>query len=82
MVLTAAALVAKNDGGGDLRGGRSTGTLGYGVLVHGRTSCGLLRSPTDSLSTGVGSNASCMRSSYGGAMDRGGDLSGSIRKRG
>lgn len=38
--------------GGGRSGGRSSGTLGYGVLVHGRTSCGLPRSPADSLSTG------------------------------
>ena len=69
-------------GGGERGGGRSSGTLGHSVLVHGRTSCGLLRSPADSLSTGVGSNASWMRSSYGGAMAGGGELSGSVGRRG
>ena len=82
VVVAAAAGMAGGDGGERFRGGRSTGTLGHSVLVHGRTSCGLLRSPADSLSTGVGSNASWMRSSYDGAMAGGGELSGSIRKRG
>jgi len=57
VVVAAAAGMAGGDGGEHFRGGRSTGTLGHSVLVHGRTSCGLLRSPADSLSTGVGSNA-------------------------
>ena len=82
VVVAAAAGMARVDSGEHFRGSRSTGTLGYGVLVHGRTSCGLLRSPADSLSTGVGSVASWMRSSYGGAMAGGGELSGSVGRRG
>ena len=82
VVVAAAAGMAGGDGGEHFRGGRSTGTLGHSVLVHGRTSCGLLRSPADSLSMGVGSNASWMRSSYGGAMAGGGELSGSVGRRG
>ena len=71
----AASGMAGVDGGEHFCSGRSTGTLGHGVLLHGRTSCRLLRSPADSLSTGVGSDASCMRSSYGGAMAGGGEFS-------
>ena len=82
MVQVAASGMAGVDGGEHFCGGRSTGTLGHGVLVHGRASCGLLRSPADSLSMGVGSNASCMCSSYGSAMAGGGELSGSVRRRG
>ena len=82
VVAAAAAGMAGGDGGEHFRGGRSMGTLEHSVLVHGRTSCGLLRSLADSLSTEVGSNASWMRSSYGGAMAGGGELSGSVGRRG
>ena len=82
VVVAAAAGMAGGEGGEHFHDGRSTGTLGHSVLVHGRTSCGLLRSPADSLSTGVGSNASWVRSSYGGAMAGGGELSGSVGRRG
>ena len=82
VVVAAAAGMAGVNGGEHFRDGRSSGTLGHGVLVHGRTSCGLPRSPADSLSMGVGSDALCRRSSYGGAMAGGGELSGSVGRRG
>ena len=78
VVVAAAAGMAGVDGCEHFCGGRSSGTLGHGVLVHGRMSCGLLRSPADSLSTGVGSNASWVRSSYGGAMDGGAERSAPV----
>ena len=78
VVVAAAGGMAGVDGGEHFHGSRSSGTLGHGVLVHGRTSCGLLRSPADSLSTGVGSNASWVRSSYGGAMAGGGERSAPV----
>ena len=64
-----------------LGGGRSYDMLGNDILVHGRTSCGMLRSPADSLSTGVGSDASWMCSSYGGAMAGGSELSVLVGRR-
>ena len=39
VVVAAAAGMAGVDGGEHFRGGRSSGTCGFGVVVHGRGSC-------------------------------------------
>ena len=70
VVAAAAAGMARVDNGEHFRSGRSTGTLGHSVLVHGRTSYGLLRCTVDSLSTVV-----CSVAALGGG-GQGGDMAG------
>ena len=73
----AAPARAAGDDGLELgSGGRSSGVLGFGVVVHGSKNSWVLRAPVDAMVALAHSYAVRVGSGHGGVRSGGGELSG------